>query len=97
MLLYTFAQMLDYVIGVISTILTIYVVMSMLIAFNVINTRNDVVVQIYRGLTAFFEPVLGPIRRAMPQGGGIDFSPIVLIVLLKLVSILFNNLARTGY
>jgi YggT family protein len=96
-LLYTLAQMVDYLINVVTTLVIIQFVMSLLMSFNVINTRNDLVVAIFRGLNALLEPLLGPIRRMMPQTGAIDFSPLVLIMILKLLEILLSGLARGGY
>ncbi|MGL4811612.1 MAG: YggT family protein [Beijerinckiaceae bacterium] len=56
------------------------VVMSWLIAFNVINTRNQFVSMIVNAIYQLTEPVLAPIRRRMPQMGGLDLSPIVLLL-----------------
>lgn len=97
MLLYTLVQMIDYLISVVSMIVIVQFVMGMLISFNVINTSNNAVVAIWRALNALLEPLLGPIRRAMPSTGAIDFSPLVLIVGLNLVSILLRGLAASGY
>jgi YggT family protein len=96
-LLYTLAQMLDYLISVVTWVVIIQFVMSILISFNVINTRNDAVVGIYRGLNALLDPLLAPIRRAMPNTGAVDFSPMVLIVLLRLLQLLIGGIARSGY
>jgi YggT family protein len=58
------------------------IILSWLIAFNVINTRNQVVDTIWRTLLAVTEPVLRPIRRILPKLQGIDLSPIVLFILI---------------
>lgn len=55
-------------------------VLSWLIAFNVINIRNNVVRTIWNGIYQLTEPVLAPIRRRMPDMGGMDISPIVLLL-----------------
>ena len=75
------------ILDVILIILDIYwwvvlatIILSWLIAFNVINTRNQVVDQIWRILLALTEPVLRPIRRILPKLQGIDLSPIVLFI-----------------
>jgi YggT family protein len=60
-------------------------VMSWLIAFNVVNIRNDVVRSIWNTLVALTEPLLMRIRRYLPNTGGIDISPIVLFLLILLV------------
>lgn len=96
-LLYTILQMLDYLISVITWIVIAQFVLGLLIAFNVVNTRNDMVVGIYNALNALLEPVLRPIRRAMPHTGAVDFSALVLIVGLKLLSIAIAGVAQLGY
>lgn len=61
------------------------VIMSWLIAFNVINGSNQFVRQIGYALRCLTEPLLGPIRRRLPDLGGIDISPIVLLIGLQFV------------
>ena len=60
-------------------------ILSWLIAFNVGNTRNQFVDMIGRFLYAVTEPVLRPIRSIMPNLGGIDISPVILILLIILI------------
>ena len=57
-------------------------VMSWLVAFGVVNMRNDFVRSIYNFLYQITEPVLRPIRRILPNLGGIDISPIILLLLI---------------
>ncbi len=73
----------------IDTVLELYiwviigsVILSWLIAFNVINTRNAFVGQVGEFLHRATEPALRPIRNFLPNLGGIDISPVVLIILL---------------
>jgi YggT family protein len=66
-------------------IIIISAVMSWLIAFNVVNYRNQVVAQIDTTLRALTEPVLAPIRRRMPNFGAVDVSPIVLLLGIILI------------
>jgi YggT family protein len=69
------------------------VIMSWLVAFGVINTRNEFVHVIYDFLSRITEPVLRRIRRFMPDLGGIDLSPIVLLFgIIFLQQIIQNNL-----
>ena len=63
-------------------------VMSWLISFQVLNIRQPLVSQIWNGLNALLEPIYAPIRRILPQFGGIDLSPIVVIVGLQILRIL---------
>jgi YggT family protein len=57
-------------------------ILSWLVAFNVVNTRNDVVRAIWNFLDAVTEPALRPIRNLLPNLGGIDVSPIILLLLI---------------
>jgi YggT family protein len=60
-------------------------VLSWLIAFNVINTQNRFVYTVVDVLYRVTEPVLAPIRRILPDLGGLDISPIVLLLLLMFI------------
>jgi len=60
-------------------------VLSWLVAFNVVNTRNQVVATIGEFLYRITEPALRPIRNMMPNLGGIDLSPVILILLILLL------------
>jgi YggT family protein len=60
-------------------------ILSWLIAFNVVNTRNQVVAAIGEFLYRITEPALRPIRSIMPNLGGIDISPVILILLVILI------------
>ncbi len=60
-------------------------ILSWLVAFNVVNTRNDFVRGVWRFLDAVTEPALRPIRSFLPNLGGVDVSPIILILLIALV------------
>lgn len=68
-----------------SWVMIAMIIMSWLIAFNVINTRNEFVAAVWRGLNALTEPVLRPIRRVLPNFGGLDLSPIVVFLLIMLI------------
>ena len=89
--------------GFISSLITLYIyiivasaVMSWLIAFNVVNPYNQFVRSIWQGLNALTEPVLRPIRRLMPDLGGIDISPLVLIIICWFVQgVVLPVLARS--
>jgi YggT family protein len=63
-------------------VLVAWVVLSWLIAFNVVNTRNQFVAMVADFLYRITEPVLGPIRKAMPHLGPIDISPIILFFII---------------
>ena len=71
--------------------LVIWVVLSWLVAFNIINTRNPFVRMLGDFLDRITEPALRPIRRVMPNLGGVDISPVILILLLYFVRDLINT------
>lgn len=58
------------------------IIMSWLITFNVINTRNQFVDMVWRALLGLTDPVLRPIRRLLPRFSGIDISPIILFLII---------------
>ena len=60
-------------------------ILSWLIAFNVINTRNQFVATVGDFLYRITEPVLRPIRNLLPNMGGIDISPVILILIIILI------------
>ncbi len=68
-------------------------VMSWLVAFNVLNPRNRLVYSILAFLEAVTQPLLAPFRRIIPPLGGVDISPIVVLLALRFAQILFNNMA----
>ena len=66
-------------------LLTAAAVLSWLIAFNVVNTHNQVVATIGEFLYRITEPALRPIRNLMPNLGGIDISPIIVILIIMFI------------
>lgn len=66
-------------------------IMSWLINFQVLNVRQPLVSQVWEGLNRLLEPVYGPIRRILPQMGGIDLSPIVALVAIYALEIVLRN------
>jgi YggT family protein len=87
--------LIDTVIDLYIWVLIIWVILSWLIAFNVVNTRNRAVYLIGDFLNRVTEPALRPIRRVIPNLGGVDLSPLVLILLLYFVrNLLFEYWPR---
>ena len=73
-------------------VVIIWVIMSWLVAFNVINTRNQVVHMIGSMLQQLTEPAMRPIRRFVPNLGGVDISPLILILLIFFLQMVLENL-----
>lgn len=65
--------------------------MSWLISFQVLNTRQPIVAQFWRMLNQITEPVYKPIRRILPNLGGIDLSPIIVIFGIVALRIIIQN------
>ncbi len=85
------------IIGVLRTLIIAHFIMSWLIQFQVLNIRQQFVAQIWYGLNRLLEPIYGPIRRILPQIGGIDLSPIVALLALEAIRIvLYNNYGAFG-
>lgn len=74
-----------YVIHLYEYVVIAAVVLSWLIGFNVINTYNPFVRSLWQAITAVTEPLLKPIRRIMPDLGGLDLSPVILLLALLFV------------
>jgi YggT family protein len=75
-----FLWLISEIIWIYIYILIATAVLSWLIAFNVVNTRNDLVRNIAHFLYSVTEPVLRPIRNMLPSMGGIDISPVILMI-----------------
>jgi YggT family protein len=63
-------------------IIIIQVILSWLVAFNVINTHNDFVRSFFNALERLTRPLYRPIRRLLPDFAGIDFAPIVIVLII---------------
>ena len=79
------------VIGIYKWILIASVVLSWLVAFNAVNTRNRFVAVAGDFLFRVTEPLLRPIRRVIPSVGGIDISPLILFFILWFIQMLILN------
>ena len=75
-------DILSILLNILWWIIIVQAVMSWLIAFNVINTHNDFVGQLWHVLDRITEPLYRPFRRIMPDFGGIDLTPMVVLSLL---------------
>jgi YggT family protein len=80
-----FIQLILLLLDIYFWIIIAMVVMSWLVAFNVVNPTNTVVRQIRYALYRLTEPLLGPIRRFLPDLGGIDIAPVILLIALWFV------------
>ena len=95
MVLFTLISMINYLVNILVTVVIVQFVLGLLISFNVVNMHNQAVAAIWKALNAILEPMLRPIRRILPDTGGIDFSPMVLIIGLNLLMILLGGIATS--
>ena len=87
-------QIIDVLLQVLWWIIIIQAVLSWLVVFNVINTHNDFVRTFYNALDRLTRPLYAPIRRIMPDFGGLDFSPVVVLLLIYILRILLAGAVR---
>jgi YggT family protein len=80
--MYAFLNLVSTVISIYIWLLIAQAVLSWLVAFGIVNRHNRVVATIGDFLWRVTEPLLRPIRRVLPDLGGIDISPVILILLL---------------
>ncbi len=92
-MLYAIFGIVDMILQLLVWIIIAQAVISWLVAFNVINTSSNFVRTVLDALDRLTAPLYRPIRRIMPDFGGIDFSPIVLILAIQIVRKLLEGLA----
>lgn len=78
-------QILSILLDVVWWFIIAQAIMSWLFAFNVINTSNEFVTQIWRVLDRITEPLYRPFRRIMPDFGGLDLTPMVVLILIVIL------------
>ena len=92
--MYAFVHLVSTVISIYVWLLIAQAVLSWLVAFGIVNRYNRVVATIGDFLWRVTEPLLRPIRRVLPDLGGIDISPVILILLLWFLrNLMFEYLA----
>ncbi|MBF87065.1 MAG: hypothetical protein CMJ14_03580 [Pelagibacterales bacterium] len=96
--MHSFLILVDSLVSFIVWILIIQVIMSWLIAFNIINSGNKFVWQINYALHKLTNPLLSPIQQILPNLGGIDISPVILIIVLHFArNLLFEFFLGTPF
>jgi YggT family protein len=93
------AYLIFAILGIYVWVVIAAVIVSWLIAFNVINTYNNFVRSLLHILTALTEPVFRPIRRVIPPMGGLDLSPIVVFLIIAGIryTMLWPPVLATGW
>jgi YggT family protein len=75
----------SYLLSILRLVIIVHFIMQILVSFNVINTYNDFVRAVLESLDKITAPIYRPIRKIMPDLGPIDFSPMVVLILITIV------------
>ena len=85
-------SIIGYLMTILLTVVIIQFILSLLISFNVVSLSNNIVASIWQALSVIIDPFLKPIRKIMPDTGMIDFSPMVLLIGLRILQMLLAGL-----
>lgn len=86
-------QIVDFILRILGWVIIAQVVISWLFAFNVLNTSSAGVRAFSNALDRILEPLYRPIRKVLPDFGGLDFSPLVLLIAIQVVRMLLAGVA----
>lgn len=87
-------QILMLILDIAQFIIIAHIIMSWLINFQVLNLRQPLVASIWQGLNGILEPVYARVRRFLPNLGGLDLAPLVVLIAVYAVRIIIvNNMA----
>lgn len=84
-------KIIEFVLTILTWVIIIQVILSWLFAFNVLNTRSQGVRTIAIALDRITAPLYRPIRAVLPDFGGLDFSPLVLLLVIQLLQMLIGD------
>jgi YggT family protein len=84
-------EILMLILSVAKFLVLAHLIMSWLVTFQVLNLRQPFVYQVWSGLNRLLEPIYGPIRRMMPNLGGIDLSPLIVLIGIYAIEIILRN------
>lgn len=84
-------QILMLILSVAKFFIFAHFIMSWLISFQVLNIRQPFVQQVWYGLSRILEPLYAPIRRFLPAMGGLDLSPLVVLIAIYALEIILTN------
>ena len=96
-MLIAFVQIADLLLSVLTWIIIIQVVLSWLFVFNVLNTSSGGVRAFAIAIDRLTAPLYRPIRRMLPDFGGIDFSPLVILILIQVIKKLLAGVVVQYY
>ena len=76
-------QLIDYILMIVQIVIFVQVILSWLLAFNVVNRHSQVVNGLIYGLDRMTEPLYRPIRRILPDFGALDLAPLVVLLIVS--------------
>ena len=96
-MLFALVDIADFLLSIVTWIIIIQVILSWLLAFNVLNTSSGGVRTVLVALDRLTAPLYRPIRRMLPDFGGIDFSPLVVLILIQVLRKLLAGIVIQSY
>lgn len=84
-------QILFLILDIVWFVIIVQIIMSWLISFQVLNLRQPLVYQIWDGLNRLLEPLYRPIRNLLPNTGGLDLAPLIVLVGVYALRIIIGN------
>lgn len=96
-MLYAIVDIANLLLSIVSWIIIIQVIISWLFAFNVLNASSQGVRTVVNAIDRLTEPMYRPIRRILPDFGGIDFSPLVILILIQVLKKLLAGVVIQAY
>lgn len=96
-MLNAFVEIADLLLNILTWIIIIQVILSWLLAFNVLNTSSNGVRTIAVAIDRLTAPLYRPVRRMLPDFGGIDFSPLVILILIQVIEKLLDGVRNQYY
>jgi YggT family protein len=96
-LTHSLIEIAHYLLSILTWVIIIQVILSWLLAFNVLNTSSNGVRTFAVAIDRITAPLYRPIRRLLPDFGGIDFSPLVILILIQVLQKLLTGLDAQLY
>lgn len=96
-MIFALSDIADFLLSILSWIIIIQVILSWLLAFNVLNASSGGVRTVLVALDRLTAPLYRPIRRMLPDFGGIDFSPLVILILIQVLKKLLAGVVASYY
>lgn len=96
-MLLAFVDVADLLLSILTWIIIVQVILSWLLAFNVLNTSSHGVRTFAVAIDRLTAPLYRPIRRMLPDFGGIDFSPLVILILVQVIKRLLAGAVTQYY